>query len=181
MTVTLTLEKKAKILNLCQELLREDVVTIRFLSKLLGNLIATFPAETLGQFYYRALETDKAKVLQQSNGNYDASVRLSNGAEKKPCWWITNLMSNLQHINVPDPDITIYNDSSTLGWDLTDRNSPSGGRWKADAINYINKLELKAIFIGVQTYCNGKNCKHVRVMSDNITATFYVNNKGGIK
>ena len=86
MTVTLTLEKKAKILNLCQELLREDVVTIRFLSKLLGNLIATFPAETLGQFYYRALETDKAKVLQQSNGNYDASVRLSNGAEKKPCW-----------------------------------------------------------------------------------------------
>ena len=135
MTATLILEKKAKFLNLCQELLREDVVTIRSLSKLLRNLIVTFPAETLGPFYYRALEKDKAKALQQSNGNYDALVRLSNGAEKEPCWWITNLMPSLQHINVPDPDITIYIDSSTLGLGLTDRNSPSGGRWKAGAIN----------------------------------------------
>ena len=86
MTATLILEKKAKFLNLCQELLREDVVTIRSLSKLLRNLIVTFPAETLGPFYYRALEKDKAKALQQSNGNYDALVRLSNGAEKEPCW-----------------------------------------------------------------------------------------------
>ena len=33
----------------------------------------------------------------------------------------------------------------------------------------------------MQTYCKGKNYKHVRVMSDNITAVSYVNNKGGIK
>ena len=78
MTITLTLEKKEKILNLCQEILREDVVTIRFLSKLIGNLEAAFPTVTLGPYYYRALEMDKAKALQQSNGNYDASVGLSN-------------------------------------------------------------------------------------------------------
>ena len=42
-------------------------------------------------------------------------------------------------------------------------------------------LELKAIFIGVQAYCKAKNYKHVRVMSDNITPLYYVNNKGGIK
>ena len=42
-------------------------------------------------------------------------------------------------------------------------------------------LELKAILIGVQTYYKGKNYKHIRVMSDNITAVSYVNNKGGIK
>ena len=76
---TLTLEKKEKILNLCQEILREDVVTIRFLLTLLGNLVAAFPAATLGPFHYRALEMNKAKALQQSNGNFDAAVRLSNG------------------------------------------------------------------------------------------------------
>ena len=43
MTITLTLEKKEKILNLCQEMLREDVVTIRFLLKLIENLVAAFP------------------------------------------------------------------------------------------------------------------------------------------
>ena len=90
-------------------------------------------------------------------------------------------MSSLQHIHKPDPDITIYTDSSTLGWGVTDGKNPSGGRWKADEINHINVLELKAIFIGVQAYCKAKNYKHVRVMSDNITPLYYVNNKGGIK
>ena len=37
------------------------------------------------------------------------------------------------------------------------------------------------LFIGVQTYWKGKNYKHVREMSDNITAVSYVNNKRGIK
>ena len=181
MTITLNLEKKEKILNLCHEILKEDVVTIRFLSKLIGNLVAAFPAVTLGPFYYRALEMDKAKALRLSNGNYDASVRLSNEAKKELSWWITNIMSSLQHIHVPDPDITIYTDSSTLGWGVTDGKNPSGGRWKADEINHINVLELKAILIGVQAYCKAKNYKHVRVMSDNITPLYYVNNKGGIK
>ena len=63
MPITLTLEKKEKKLNFCQEIFSEDVVTIRFLSKLIGNLVAAFPAVTLGLFYYRALETDKTKAL----------------------------------------------------------------------------------------------------------------------
>ena len=62
---------------------------------------------------------DKAKALQQSNGNYDASVRLSNKAKKELCWLITNIMSSLQHIHVPDPDISVYTDSSTSGWGVT--------------------------------------------------------------
>ena len=91
------------------------------------------------------------------------------------------IISSLQHIHMPDPDIAIYTDSKTLEWGVTDENNPSGGRWKADEINHINLLELKAIFIRVQTCCKGKNCKHVRVKSDNITAVFYVNNKREIK
>ena len=75
---------------------------------------------------------DKTKALQQSSGNYDASVRLSNEAKKEMSWWITNIMSSLQHIHVPDPDITMYTDSSTLRWGVTDETNPSGGRWKAD-------------------------------------------------
>ena len=64
MTITLTLEKKEKIWNLCQEILREDVVTIWFLSKLTGNLVAAFPVVRLGPFYYKPLKMDKAKALQ---------------------------------------------------------------------------------------------------------------------
>ena len=82
MTTTLTLEKKKKILNLFHDILKEDVVTIRFLSKRIGNLVAAFPAVALGPFYYRALEMDKANALRLSNGNVDASVRLSKKRRK---------------------------------------------------------------------------------------------------
>ena len=51
---------------------------------------------------------------------YDVSVRLSNEANKELCWWITNTISNLQHIHMPDSDIIIYTDESTLGWGVTD-------------------------------------------------------------
>ena len=128
----------------------------------------------MGPFYYSALETDKAKALQHSNGNYDASVRSSNEAKKE--LWITNIMCYLQHIYVPDPDIAIYTDSSTVGWGVTSR-----VRWNAEEINHINVLKLKPIFIGGQTYCKEKKYKHVRVMTDNITPISYVNNKEGVK
>ena len=74
--ITLTLEKKDKILNLFHETLKANVVTRRFLSKLKGKLLAAFPAVRVGQFYYRALEMDKTKTLRLSNGDYDAAVRL---------------------------------------------------------------------------------------------------------
>ena len=65
-------------------------------------------------------------------------------------------MSTLQHIHVHDQDITIYTDSSTSRWGVTDRNNPSRGRWKADKTNQIHVLELKVIPIGLQTYCKEK-------------------------
>ena len=79
------------------------------------------------------------------------------------------------------PGVTIYTDSNTLVLDVTNSKNPSGGRWEADEINHIIVLKLKAILIGVQTYCKEKNYKHIRIMSDNITTVSYVNNKRGIK
>ena len=90
-------------------------------------------------------------------------------------------MSSLQRIHKPKSDIAIYTDSVTLGWGVTDRNNPSRSRWKVDEINNIDVLELKAIFIRVQTYCKWKKYQHVRVMSGNIIVVSYVNNKGEIK
>ena len=46
-TITSNLEKKERILNLCHEILKEDVVTIKFLSKLIGNLVTAFSVVTL--------------------------------------------------------------------------------------------------------------------------------------
>ena len=78
----------------------------KFLDKMKEFSSSAFPAVTLGPFHSRALETDKAKALQQYNGNYDASIRLSNKAMTEMRWQIANINSSL----VSDPDITINTD-----------------------------------------------------------------------
>ena len=64
LTITLTLKKKEKS---CQKLFAEDVVTKRFLLKLIRNSIVAFPAVTFGPFYYRTLVMDNVKALQKWN------------------------------------------------------------------------------------------------------------------
>ena len=49
-------------------------------------------------------------------------------------------MSSLQHIHVSDPDITIYTDSSTLGWGVTDGNYVNNkGGIKSEFCNKVAK------------------------------------------
>ena len=48
-------------------------------------------------------------------------------------------------------------------------------------IIHVNVLDLKSIQSGVFTYCKDKNFKHIRIMSNNITATSSINKKGGLK
>ena len=81
----------------------------------------------------------------------------------------------------PNPEITIHTDISLTGWGITNGISPSRGLWYKAELDHINVLELKAIEIGIYTYCKNKTFLHVRVMCDNVTAIAYINNMGGIK
>ena len=62
---------------------------------------------------------------------------------------------------------------------ITDGISPSRWLWHKAEFQHINVLELKAIKIGIYTYCKNKDFLHVKVMGDNVTAISYVNDMGG--
>ena len=94
-------------------------------------------------------------------------------------WWINNIENSCHRINIPNPDITIYADTSLTDWGITDDIPPSRGLWHKAELKHINVLELKAIKIGIYSYCKNKDFLHVRVMCDNVTAISYVNNIGG--
>ena len=68
-----------------------------------------------------------------------------------------------------------------LGKICADGISPSRGLWHKAEFEQINDLELKAIKIGIYTYCKNKDFLHVRVKCDNATAISYVNNMGDMK
>ena len=120
--------------------------------------------------------------LKYHKGNFEEKISLSAKAGSEIHWWINNIDNSCHHFNyVPNPDITIHTDASLAGWGITNGISSSRGLWHKAKLDHINVLELKAIEIGICTYCKNKNFLHVRIMCDNVTAIAYINNMGGIK
>ena len=85
---------------------------------------------------------------------------------------IAYINNSCHHINIPNPDITMYTDAILTGWGITDLIFPSRGLWPKPELERINVLELRATEIGIYTYCKSKDFLHVRViyMCDIVTA-----------
>lgn len=70
-SVTLTQEKKEKLRACCTQLLRSKKLTIRDMAKVIGMIVAIFPAVKYGELHYRHLENAKKAALRAHKGNFD--------------------------------------------------------------------------------------------------------------
>ena len=68
-------------------------LTIRELAKLIGNLVAFMEAVPYGKLFYRQLEREKIKSLQQNKGNFEAKIALSHLSKKELTWRENNIMT----------------------------------------------------------------------------------------
>ena len=59
MTVTLTEEKTQKLMDLIDDILRQQTITIRLIARLIGKMVSSLPASLYGALYYRSIECDK--------------------------------------------------------------------------------------------------------------------------
>ncbi|CAB3991521.1 Hypothetical predicted protein, partial [Paramuricea clavata] len=88
MTVTLTPDKKAKLIRLCQKFLRPNTLfTIRQVASLIGSLVSSFPGVEFGPLHYRHIEADKDYYLRMHQGNFDAEMSLSADSLEEIHWW----------------------------------------------------------------------------------------------
>ena len=64
MTLSLTTDKKRDIYHLCNDIITKGnkVVTIKTMATLIGKIVASFPAVTYSELYYRNLEANKKKL-----------------------------------------------------------------------------------------------------------------------
>ena len=185
MTITLTMRKKEKIKELGYGLLHNKV-TIRMVSRYVGNLTAAFDGVPLGRLHYRHLEMSKTISLKMHAYNFDAPCYLSTKAIEEIRWWLDNIDESFSYIKaIPKVDYTIYTDASKKdggGWGAYDEiHDEINGRWSLEEqwMN-INCLELKAITLAIEAYAPLRpECKHIRIMSDNTSAISYINKKGG--
>ena len=168
MTVALTPSKAMKVKSKAVELLHNQSPTIRTVSEMIGLMVASFPGVMYGPLYYRQLEIEKVVALKQNQGNFEASMILSDMAIASN----TAVRSNCQLI--------VYSDASLTGWGGVFNSITTGGQWTEDeSQNHINYLEILACFLTLKAFCSQiKNC-HLKTMIDNTTAVSYINSMGG--
>ena len=162
MTVSLTSKKKISLLAKCREVINCKAPSIRAVAELIGILVSSFTGVEFGHLHYRQLELEKVLALKRVAGDYEKQFFLSERAKAEIQWWIVNVNSELPHIEHGKMLFTLTTDASTEGWgavfeSILDGDPQStGGRWTLEEKKaHINKLELKAGMLGLQTFCSG--------------------------
>ncbi|KAL9978098.1 hypothetical protein ACROYT_G015579 [Oculina patagonica] len=178
MTVTVSHAKAENIKHVGKDLLTRTQPTIREVAVVIGKLVASCPGVAMGPLFYRQLENEKTAVLKFHHGNFDE------------VWCCHLLQSQIysgglrifvsKPISQGNPSYTLHTDASLQGWGAVFQGQISGGRWAPDeAHQHINCLELKAAYLGLQSFCKNLYHTHVRIFVDNTTAVSYINNMGG--
>lgn len=183
MKVTLTEERKVKLITAIKEAKEQKVLTIRKLASLIGLCVAAFPAVLFGPLYYRGMEKDKVQNLRENRGNFEKKMILSEASITELEWWENNIEDafGLVDNSHGNPDLTIFTDASKEAWGACCELGKTNGGWSLSEKDMsINALELKAILYGIRALIMPSNTalRHLRVMTDNTTAVHCINNMG---
>ena len=186
MKISLPQSKAKDIKEVCIGLLEKKRPSIREVAKVIGKLVATFPASQFGPLHYRTLERDKTNALKSNKGHFDRKMTLSAGAVREIKWWVSSVGLGWSPISRDKPTKEIRTDASGKGWGATDMVSYAGGRWNEAELrkaenNEINFLETLAAFHGLKSFCSHMRDTHILLRLDNTTAVAYINNMGGTK
>ena len=118
MTVRLTQDKVAKVIDLANKVLEQPSFSIRFLAQFIGNCVATFPAVEFGPFHTKELEREKAQALKNNNMDFEANMSITEWATLPVTWWKDNVAKAINSLVDPPikDQIHLFSDASTVGW-----------------------------------------------------------------
>ena len=182
MTISLTPEKALKICTACKKLSAKSECSILEVPQVIGLLVASLPAVQYGKLHYRRLEIDKNIALKLAKGNYHTTMCLSPAAKADLIWWADNVLESSNPISPGKIDIEISCDASKTGWGAVCNKVPTQPLWTTEEQSkHIHELELLAVTFALKVFAPQLSEKHVKIFSDNTTAVFYINAKGGTK
>ena len=127
MTLRLLETEIHEIRQLCSELQKSPSTSIWQVAKVIGKLVAAFPATQYGPLLYRSIEKDKVVALKLNRGHFDRKMSLSQESKQELQWWISNIISAYMPIRKPNPTTEIRTDASGSGWGVTDLHTSTGG------------------------------------------------------
>ena len=103
MLVTLPMDKVLDLTNVCQNLINKPYPSIREVAKVIGKLVAAFPAVEFGRLHYQNLQRAKTQALIQRAGHFDRPMQLPKEALSELHWWIENVPQAAKNILVHQP------------------------------------------------------------------------------
>ena len=174
-------EKLKKIRAEAGRCLREESITARALSRLLGKMNAATQVIPPAPLFYRHLQMSLSQALDFSSQNYETNIMLSRDCKEELSWWIANMRKwNGKTLLQKEIDLTIESDASLTGWGAVCSYQRTGGPWsQMEKMMHINCLELLAATLAVQTFAKNSNRISLLLLLDNTTAVAYINNLGG--
>ena len=91
MRVTLPSDKVENIYEMVQELINDDVCTIRRAAQVAGSLISTSSANRFAALFSKQLEIEKNMALKQNYFDFDAVMSLTDDCKEQLQWWLHDL------------------------------------------------------------------------------------------
>ena len=182
MQLSVPQDKQQQIKSSVQHLLLADVVTLRALLRVLGQLNALTTIVRSVRYHCTPI-TEQVSLAARRTRDLDANIHLPEHTRDVLRWWLTHL----EHVAtgpVTPPIVSqeITTDSSLKGWGAWSGLRSTGGTWnRQDGELHINVLELKAIYLAVQTLAEGVTNTTLAIRTDNTTAMHCVNNFGSLR
>ena len=182
-TVSITREKRKSIYTLVSNVLKNpsQKISIRHLVKIIGKIVATFPASEEAPLHYRILDRFKVKCLKRHNNNWNARICLMHECLQELTWWKNNIFTDVMKKSLRDTKITarVYSDSSQHSF---------GGWYKQHNVSSrfselqqklsINTKELLAIYYTLSTFAKLLQNQGVLHFSDSQVACYCITSKG---
>ena len=157
MVISLPQKKVVDMTKACQAALLQGTLSVRDLSRLIGQMSATMRAVLPAPLCYRNLQRIKNQELSRSH-SFEAMVTLDDSAKEELLWWVHQLTTwNGRAILSQTPDLVVETDASLLGWGAVPEGMRTGGLWsEKERTQHINCLELMAGALAVRTFAKHK-------------------------
>jgi ribonuclease HI len=180
----LTDKKQSQILTKIQDLRLQTSISGRQLASILGKLAAASQSLLAAPLYYRRLQKIQAEVIKlNGERNYANEIPMQGTVAQELDWWIQNFSSiKPAPIAFPSTVMTIFTDSSMMGWGAHANGLSIQGRWSLEqGKEHINYLELLAIKYGLMSFAKSLKQGSVQIYSDNSTAVAVMRKLGSNK